>query len=206
MRVGSGSVQFEWIDNWAKRLDTDEARLGWAHHGIVVTDSGNVIACHQGKPTVMLFDAEGTLKRSWDLDLIEAHQMALVKEGATEYLWVADNGSKNRREEGYRRAGVPVPNEVSGQVVKTTLDGEIVMRLERPPLPIYLDGGYSPTSMAVNEERHGGNGDIWVSDGYGKFHVHRYDKMGNYLASINGEEGAGGVLHPPRDLCRLEEG
>ena len=93
----------------------------------------------------MLFGAVGTPKRSWDLDLTEVHQMALVKEGDTEYLWIADNGSKNRREEGYKRAGVPVPDEVSGQVVKTKLDGEIVMRLERPPLPIYRDGGYSPS-------------------------------------------------------------
>ena len=50
--------------------------------------------------------------------------------------------------------------------------------------------------MAVNEERYGGNGDVWVSDGYGKFHVHRYDKSGNYLGSINGGEGAGAFSIP----------
>ena len=32
---------------------------------------------------------------------------------------------------------------------------------------------------------------MWVADGYGESYVHRYDKNGNYISSINGEEGGG---------------
>ncbi|MDP6453297.1 MAG: hypothetical protein QF898_08325, partial [SAR202 cluster bacterium] len=82
--------------------------------------------------------------------------------------------------------------ESTGQAVKITLDGEVVQRLERPDLPVYDSGMYSPTSVAVN----GANGDIWLADGYGQSYVHRYDCSGNYLSSINGEEGAGRFATP----------
>ena len=199
--IGSGEHRYEWVENWAKIPDTESARTGWAHHGIAVTQAGHVIAYHQGDPTVLMFDGDGNLLRSWDSGLTEGHGMTIVIEGATEYVWIADNGAKPRIHDGYRRAGSPAPNEVSGQVVKMTLDGQTVMRLERPPLPVYQNGGYSPTSVAVNEERHGGNGDVWVSDGYGKFYVHRYDKRGNYIASINGAEGQAGEFNLPHAIC-----
>jgi len=46
---------------------------------------------------------------------------------------------------------------------------------------------YVPTWAAPNPA----NGDIWVTDGYGSSHIHRYSKAGRYLDTINGEEGAG---------------
>ena len=103
-----------------------------------------------------------------------------MKEGGSEYLWLADN--------------------VSGQVVKTTTDGQTVMSLDRPDLPIYDDGDYKPTSVAVNEERHGGNGDVWVADGYAKNHIHRYAKTGEYVGSISGEEGEAGAFDQPHGV------
>ncbi|MAG37416.1 MAG: hypothetical protein CL878_14370 [Dehalococcoidia bacterium] len=106
--------------------------------------------------------------------------MDLVKENGTEYVWLADN--------------------LSAQVVKTTLDGQHVMKLEQPELAVYREGKYSPTSVAVNQEQHGGNGDVWVADGYGKSYVHRYDRAGNYLGSINGTEGAAGAFKQPHGV------
>jgi DNA-binding beta-propeller fold protein YncE len=177
MRISSGRHTYEWLDHWARIPDTESARTGWAHHGVVVSETGSIIAFHQAEPTVLVFDEEGGLERSWGTTAENAHGMALVKEGSTEYLWLADN--------------------LTGQVLKTTLDGETVMSIERPDLEIYRDGKYSPTGTAVNEERHGGNGDIWVTDGYGESHIHRYDKSGGYIGSINGEDGEGGAFQTP---------
>ena len=198
MRIGSGEHTYEWIDNWAKIPDTESARTGWAHHGIVVSETGDIITYHPGDPTVLFFDKDGNLKRSWDSGVLEGHGMTIVKEGETEYLWIVDNGDKAVKREGYRQlfekpAGTVAP---SGQVVKKTLDGRTVMVLDTPDHPIYQTGRYSPTSVAVNEERHGGNGDVWVSDGYGMYYIHRYDKHGKYLSSFNGEEGAGKLTIP----------
>ena len=65
---------------------------------------------------------------------------------------------------------------------------------------MYQEGNYSPTFVAVNEERHGGNGDVWVTDGYGESHVHRFSKSGEYLGSINGDEGRAGRFNCPHGI------
>ena len=185
MRVGSGAHTYEWVDNWAKIPDTELAREGWAHHGIVATEAGEIIACHQGEAKIPVFDKDGNLLRSWDSGLVDAHGMSLSKEGDTEYLWIADPGFKPDPELAYGWTHKP------GRAVKTTLEGETVMTVPEPTHDIYRDGNYRPTWVVVNEERHGGNGDIWVADGYGENYVHRFDKAGNYILGVNGEEGAG---------------
>ena len=194
MRVGSGHNTYEWIDDWARVPDSESAREGWAHPGIVVTDSGDVVTCHSGDPTVMTFDREGNLKSSWTGSFINAHGMALSRENGTEYLWIADNGTKNSPSHDYQ-----VPEEARtrpGKAFKTTMDGQTVLELQAPDLPVYNESRYAPTSIAVNQERHGGNGDVWVADGYGAFYVHRFDKAGNYVGSVNGEDGLGHFNQP----------
>ena len=197
MRIGSGGHTYEWMDSWAKIPDDDSARRGWAHPGIVVTESGDVITCHYGDPTILTFDKEGNLKSSWNADISDGHGISLVKEGGTEYLWIADNGRKRNPDAEYE---YQTRASKAGQVIKMTLDGQKVMDLERPDLEVYRDGTYSPTSVSVNEERHGGNGDIWVADGYGESYVHRFDKAGNHIRSINGEEGDAGGFSCPHGI------
>jgi hypothetical protein len=92
----------------------------------VVSEAGNVIALH---PTVLVFDMEGNLERSWNVELGNAHGMSIVKEGDSEFLWLADN--------------------TSGCVLKTTLAGKPVLSLQRPELPVYREGKYSPTGVTV---------------------------------------------------------
>ena len=180
MRIGGGEHAYQWIDNWVRLPDAQPGKEDYAHHGVVVTEAGRIMVFHEGGQAVLAFDADGNLQSSWGSELTNAHGMTLVKDNGNEYLWMADNKS--------------------GQVVKTTLGGETVMIIERPALPIYRGGNYSPTGVAVNEERHGGNGDIWVTDGYGEGYVHRYDKAGHYVDSISGEEGQAGRLAQPHGI------
>ena len=194
MRVGSEEHPYDWIDDWAKIPESDSSRMGWAHAGIVVTESGNVMTCHPGDPVVMTFDGDGNFLSSWQGDFADAHGITLVNEGGVEFLWIADNGSKRSHSHGYEYP--PGESPVPGKAFKTTLDGETVMTLEMPSLPVYEDTRYSPTTVAVNEERFGGNGDVWVGDGYGASYVHRYTSDGEYVGSINGEEGAGAFNCP----------
>jgi hypothetical protein len=65
------------------------------------------------------------------------------------------------------------------------------MSLPQPPHPEYASGNYIPTWAAVAEERFGGNGDIWVADGYGSHLVNRFNCSGTYLGTLDGSEGAG---------------
>jgi sugar lactone lactonase YvrE len=199
VRVGSGRYTFDWIDDWARFPQLAAARLGWAHPGMATTEAGDVLTCHPSEPSILVFDQQGVLRRSLQTELSEVHGITVVKEGTTEYLWVADPGSKRRPELGYEYAA-PRPD---GKVVKMTPEGQVVAHIGAPDVPNYRAGTFAPTCVAVNEERHGGNGDVWVADGYGENLVHRYSrfsKNGEYLGTLSGGEGPNGRFATPHGL------
>ncbi len=191
MRVTAGDdgEVYEWLEDWADVPSPDEASIGWAHPGIAVTGGGEVVSFHPERPDVMFFGAEGQFLRSWPTRLKEGHGITLVIENGQELIWVADPGKKMRR----AADGSYVPDDAitEGQVVEFGLDGTEVKCLPRPTHAAYESGTYAPTSVAVVEARHGGNGDVWVADGYGQHLVHRYSADGTYLQTLSGEEGAG---------------
>jgi DNA-binding beta-propeller fold protein YncE len=180
MRVGENGFQYNWIDRWASIPDTPSGRMNGRTHGVVVSSNGDVLVFNQADPAILEFSSDGILKRYWGDRFHGAHGLTLVQETGAEYLWLTDQDS--------------------AEVVKTTLDGRTLMNLERPPHPAYTKGTYAPTWVAVNEERFGGNGDVWVADGYGMNYVHRFDKHGGYIGSINGAEGQAGALNCPHGI------
>ena len=180
MKVGDGAHTYGWIDDWATIPDSPSGRENGRTHGVVVTEVGNVIVFHQANPAVLIYDPAGKLQGGWGDRFPGAHGMTLVKEDGKEYLWLTD--------------------ERSAEVVKMSLEGETLLNLRKPVLPVYAEGRYSPTWVAVCEERYGGNGDVWVADGYGMSYVHRFDKNGNYRACINGSEGKAGPFSCPHGI------
>ncbi len=179
MRIDCGPLSYEWIDCWATLPDPEMAKDGWAHPGIQVTDTGEVVTFHPSEPKVLVLDRSGALLREWVVPLTEGHGLTL----AENRLWIADPGSKMRRapDGSYRSApGDP-------QVVQFTLDGRETAHLERPPLDEYAEGTYAPTDTAVDTD----SGDVWVADGYGQSFVHRFDGDGRYISSLSGAEGGG---------------
>lgn len=176
IHIGAGEHTFEWIENWALVPDTPESRVDGRTHGVVVTRDGLVIVFHVANPAILIFDAQGSLVDAWGDRFPGAHGLTLVEEAGTEYMWLTD----------YK----------TGEVVKTTLSGDTVLSLPFPGLRGYDDAKYAPTWVTVFEERFGGNGDIWVADGYGAGYVHRYDRSGQYRSSIDGTTGAGKFRHP----------
>ena len=198
MDIGSGSNMYTWQENWAKTPDSESTRNGWSHHGIVISERGEVYSGHQDDPVVQIFDMEGNFLRSWPSDCEDTHGITLVKEGDSEFLWIADNGSKRRPSLRYE-----YPSDIGqvvGKVIKKTLDGETVTILDSPQVEVYADTDYKPTWVAVNELRDGGNGDVWVADGYGANQVHRYSKDYVYISSITGEEGNAGLFDCPHAI------
>jgi hypothetical protein len=188
-RVGAQGQVYDWQEDWAELPAPERASVGWAHHGLAVTRSGDIVGFHPERSEVLIFDSEGRFLRSWAVGLKEGHGITLVEEDGQEYLWLADPGSKMRR----TRSGAYEPDVAAeqGQVVKFDMDGSEVARLPRPPYANYERGQYAPTSVAVDEVRNGGTGDIWVADGYGESLVHRYSRAGTYVSTLDGTEGAG---------------
>jgi DNA-binding beta-propeller fold protein YncE len=194
IEVSCGKSKYRWVDNWAKIPDTQSARTGWAHHGIVVTKGGEVITFHQSDRTALVLGGGGELVRSWQTDLAEGHGITLVTEEGTEKLWIADIGTKRMSEFNYEYPTAdPLP---SGRVVKMDLDGRVTMRLPKPNFEGYAKTRYAPTSVAVDEESLGGSGDIWVTDGYGLNLLHRFNSEGKYQSTIDGTDGAGRFSTP----------
>ncbi len=191
--------------DWADLSSVPEVVNSWAHNGFVVTGAGELIGFHAGR--LITFDRNGHVSRLVETGLTEGHGITLVREGDDEFLWVSDPGfvfevGLDVGDEAWESVfgkGVRVESR-SPRVVKMTLDGEILAELPIPPgepglLPGMM-GDYCPCGTAVDEERFGGNGDIWVADGYGTSLVHRFDKHGNHQLTLSGEEGGRRFLCP----------
>lgn len=196
MEINIGSNRYEWIENWAHLTADQIAAHGWAHPGLTVTEAGDVVTCHPGIPEILFFNRDGGLFRAWSLNLIEAHGVTAVREGQADYLWIADNGHKPSPEHGYRDPAIVGP----GHALKTDLMGTVMLELPVPPLEVYREGDFRPTSIAVLDERLGGDGSVWVADGYGQSLVHCYDQSGNHLKSLSGEEGKAGRFSTPHAI------
>jgi hypothetical protein len=183
MRIGTGEIQYEWYEHWAKIPDTESGRANGRTHAVVVAGNGDLLVFCQAQPGVLRFGVDGKLKNAWGDRFIGAHGMSLAMDpDGKEYLWLADQDSR--------------------EVVKTTLDGRTILNLHRAPIPAYLGGkSYVPTWVAVNEERFGGNGDVWIADGYGANFVHRYQKGGAYVGTLNGTEGKAGAFACPHAIA-----
>lgn len=158
-------------NDWATVPDTPSSRENGRTHGVCVTNSGQVVVFAQIVDGLLTYSAEGELVSATGGDRwLGAHGLTRVVEEGTEYLWLVD--------------------EKSCEVAKVTLDGRTVQTLARPDHPVYKGREakrYIPTWAAANPA----NGDVWVANGYGSSPIHRYDRSGTCVQTINGEEGAG---------------
>ena len=177
---------YKWLDDWGNRERSKKSISGWAHPGMATTSAGNIVTCDSGESLILVFDRDGSLLDSWNGNFSDAHGITVAKEGASEVLWIADNGSK--RQPGHAYDYAPDANDQSGRVFKSAFGGEELLELPKPPHEAYAGSRYAPTSVAINES---GNRDIWVADGYGASLVHRFSSAGTYLQTIDGSTGAG---------------
>ena len=161
MTITTPLGEYRWIENWITVPESQNGRT----HGVAVTKAGEVVIFHQANPAVLIYSPEGKQLNAWG-DFPGAHGLTLVEENGVEYLWLTDQETQ--------------------QVVKTTLDGKIVQSIPAPVHEAYAEKKYVPTWAAA-----GADGEVWVADGYGAHLVHRYDKDGRQLQTIDGTDGAG---------------
>ncbi len=88
-------------------------------------------------------------------------------------------------------------------VVKTTLKGEIVWKIQGPPdIEAYqarrrrhADAPYNPTNVAIAP-----NGDIYVGDGYGSYYINQYNSKAEYIRTFGGKGSEPGQLAEPHGI------
>jgi hypothetical protein len=177
--IGLGELRFSWHD-WDRMPLGGEAE--WAHPGLTVLPDGDIAVFDQGTHELVRLGSDGTIGSRRDLAAACAHGLTAASDGS---IWVADTGVTVRVVDGEVRQ-----QEVPGQVLRLSPDGSVTT-LARPQHALYADGPYLPTSIAVADTALGGNGDVWVADGYGQALVHRYSSSGEQLLTLDGEEGGG---------------
>lgn len=164
-------MPYEWLDNWIRIPQTPSARDNGRTHAVVEAADGSIFVYHQAQDGLLRYDPDGGLMWARGGDRwVGAHGMTIVREGNEEFLWLAD--------------------QASTEVCKVTLEGETVLKVERPDHERYRGEAarpYIPTWAAQNPL----NGDVWVGDGYGSWLVHRYDREGNYLSTLTGSDEMG---------------
>lgn len=159
--IVDGTWRYDVNHSWAK-LPAGK-RFGYTH-GVVEDRSGRVYIANQSPDAVMVFDAAGEFIASWGSEFERgAHGLTIAEEEGGEVLYLANTGLS--------------------EVVKTTLDGQVIWRRSAPDLPdVYGRGAtYSPTETAVSPD-----GRVYVADGYGQSWIHVYDNRGEYLTSFGG--------------------
>jgi hypothetical protein len=162
---------FRWNENWTTLPEPADSPGEGRTHGVVVRGNGEVLIFRQSVPSVFRLAPDGGIIGSWG-EHRGAHGMTLaLSPDGTETLWLTD--------------------EFECTVGQWTPEGEPLFSLSPPPAPDVPGARTIPTWVAVDEQRHGGDGSIWVADGYGASLVHRYDAEGNHLLTLDGEDGAG---------------
>jgi hypothetical protein len=173
--IGSGSHRYEYIDQWG----TLPAGIEFGTtHGVVEDSAGRIYIHNTGPTSVIRFAPDGSYIDSWGEEYSKgAHGIHYRREGDGEFLYLAATGL--------------------GIVVKTTLDGEELLRITTPPRPdIYdADHRFVPTETTVAPD-----GTILIADGYGQPWVHRYSPDGRYIDSFGGKGSGPGELDNPHGI------
>jgi hypothetical protein len=187
---------YEWSEPWNHWLAARprSEMLEWIHSGIAVTRSGDVIVISHDRAEAHVLGADGTARRSFRTGVVQGHGLLIAEENDEEVVWIADNGTRRQRASDGTYANISSPERA--RAVKMSLAGEHLLTIPAPDLGAYSSGKFAPTSIAVAEAVYGGNGDVWVADGYGQSLVHRFRSDGTYLMSLSGQEGAGRFACP----------
>lgn len=157
--IGHGAFRYR-VDTAWSQADPAKYPVNDCHEMVQAPDGRLFLLTNHAQNNVLVYDVSGKLLSSWTLGFRGAHGLSIHKE----HLYVTDTGT--------------------GRVVKTTLDGAVVLELPHAAAcGAYKTGDlYSPTETAV-----GPNGDIYVADGYGSQYILRFDAAGKYIGKFGGK-------------------
>ena len=169
-----------------------EPVFGWAKvpHGIrfveatsVGVDSQDrVYVFNRGPDPMIVFDREGNFITTWGRG--EFKRPHDVTADADDNLYLAD--------------------DMDHTIRKTTTDGEVLMTLGTPgvPAPLHQGGIFNrPTHVAI----HPVTGDLFVSDGYGNSHIHKFDRDGKHIKTWGDPGSDPGQFSLPHNICMAGE-
>lgn len=178
--IGQGEYRYECHHDWGQL----PSHLTWqTTHGVTVDAEGLIYVKHRGAgdtplDTIVVFAPDGRYVRSFGKEYHKGgHGIDVRMEGREQFLYLSDTFNR--------------------QVVKTTLKGEVIWKLDYPPEPgVYPDKSkYSPTNVAFAPD-----GGFYIGDGYGSHYIHQYDKNVKWVRTWGGVGTEPGKMKTPHGI------
>lgn len=175
--LGHNSHQYNLDVNWGK-LDPLRYPVKDCHEMVQDSKGRILLLTNETKNNVLVYDKSGKLLESWGTEYPGAHGLTLSKENGEDFLFISDNDRH--------------------QVIKTTIDGKVVMTLDYPKESGHYKSveQYVPTEVAIAP-----NGDIYIADGYGEQWISQYSHGGEFIQSFGGRGDQPQHLKNAHGIC-----
>ncbi|NND32919.1 MAG: 6-bladed beta-propeller [Saprospiraceae bacterium] len=159
--IGHGKFQYRVHKTWGDQ-DFTKTPVKNCHEMIMDNKGRLFMVGDETRNNVLIYDKSGKLLDSWGTTYKGGHGLTHWDAGGEEFLFITDN---------------------SGAVVKTTLEGKELMRIEHPSkYGAYAEEDkFIPTESAI-----GPNGDIYVADGYGSQYTLQFNQQGEFIRKFGG--------------------
>ena len=163
--IGHGDFRYRVHKDWGN-LDPSQTPVNNCHEMVQDAKGRLIMIGDEVKNNILIYDKSGKLLDTWGAEFPYGHGLSRWDAGGDEFLFLCDNGFDG-----------------NAQVVKTTLDGRVVMRLPNPKdLGEYgEEDNYYPTETTI-----GPNGDIYVADGYGSQWILQFTSDGEFIRKFGG--------------------
>ncbi|WP_128548171.1 6-bladed beta-propeller [Larkinella soli] len=160
--IGHGSYRYRVFPDWGT-LDPAIRPVNDCHEMVIDARGRIFLLTNETRNNILIYDRSGRLLDCWGTDYPGGHGLTLSNENGEEFLFITDIERH--------------------QVIKTTLQGRVVMVLDYPKeVPQYTSADqFLPTQTALAP-----NGDFYVTDGYGLQYVIQYTGRGEYIRHWGG--------------------
>ncbi len=160
--IGHGDFKYKVIVDWGN-LDKLTTPVSDCHEMVQDSKGRIILLTNNTKNNVIIYNKDGKLIETWGNKYPGAHGLTIKNEGGEDFLYITDT------EKSF--------------VVKTTLCGREIMKINRPSGFDTADNklNFVPTETAIVE-----NGDIYIADGYGSQYIYIYDQNGRLKSRFGG--------------------
>lgn len=179
--LGHGKFKYRIHKDWGN-LDPAKTPVNNCHEMVMDRKGRLIMVGDETKNNIIIYDKSGKLLDSWGTTYKGGHGLTIWDAGGEEFLFISDNGSGGQ----------------GGSVIKTTLDGKELLRLEHPSKygAYKEDDRFIPTETAI-----GPNGDIYVTDGYGSQYVLQFSAEGEFIRKFGGKGDEDGQFSTAHGIC-----
>ena len=175
--IGHGNFRYKVHKAWGN-LDPATTPVKNCHEMVMDKKGRLIMITDEVKNNIIVYDKSGKLLTTWGNEFPSGHGLTLFDEGGEEVLFICDPDT--------------------GRVVKTTLEGKILLELPNPKnIGAYEASlAYKPTETAIAP-----NGDIYVADGYGSQYILHFSPKGELKGKFGGPGDADENFSTAHGVC-----